>query len=86
MILAICLGVRIILSPTCDACVLDGFGQKETSGEHGQALGKLPIQKTSVRAGAMSIDSGLYNYYNPASLYVAIEASVSSLRAAKRVY
>lgn len=24
----------------------------------------------------MRIDSGLYNYYNPASLYIAIEASV----------
>ncbi|PJE87922.1 hypothetical protein CU280_10495 [Yersinia mollaretii] len=85
-ILAIYSGVRIIFTPTCDDCYLDGLGQKETSSKHGQALGKLPIQKTSVRACAMSIDSGLYNYYNPASLYVAIEASVSSLRAAKRVY
>jgi len=35
----------------------------------------------------MGIDSGLYNYYNPASLMLnAIEASVISRRTAKRVY
>ena len=44
-ILAIYVGVRIILSPTCDDCFLDGLGQKDTSSKHGQALGKLPNRK-----------------------------------------